>query len=83
MKCMLKRGSGSRLDYPVPHNSASIRHERLPRNRKAMVGSYLEGTGFSHVIFNCISQLYLCNDGASTIYFGDYTACSGGTGHDS
>jgi len=49
MKCMLERGSGSRLDYPVPHNSASIRHERLPRSRKAMVGSYLEGTGFSHV----------------------------------
>ena len=42
-----------------------------------------KGTGFSHAILNCILQLYLCSDGAFTMCFGEYSACSDGTGHDS
>jgi hypothetical protein len=37
------------------------------------------GTGFGHAFVN--SQIYLRSDAAFTMYFGECSACSGGTGH--
>jgi hypothetical protein len=37
----------------------------------------------SHAILNCISYLSLCSERAFPMYLGEYSACSGGAGHDS